>query len=341
MSRDACTTHAVAPAQVLAECRQILEQNSQSFALAARLLPETTRDRAAALYAYCRRVDDAIDACPAEQRPGALSRLRVELDAIYRGEQVTDPAQRGFQALVAVCDIPERYPRELIEGMAMDVRGARYATLTELLLYCHRVAGVVGLMICHVFGVRRDAALVQAAQLGLAMQLTNICRDVAEDYALGRIYLPRSMWEGARLALPARGPLPRDAQSLRALQDAIRTLLAEADRYYDAAERGIHALPLRAGLAVRAASHLYRAIGQELRRRDCDPTRGRAVVPTARKLWIVARACALHLLTLPLRLRERRRSGALFRAPRAELKFPADLLAPPASPHAARGTARA
>lgn len=334
-------------AQALAECRRILERNSQSFALAARLLPPATRDRAAALYAYCRRVDDAIDACPQPQRAAALANLRAELAAIYRGDAVSDPAQRAFQALVALCAIPESYPRALLEGMAMDVHGARYATLSELMLYCHRVAGVVGLMICHVFGVRRDAALVQASQLGMAMQLTNICRDVAEDYALGRVYLPRALWGAAALSRSGYDPLPSDPRSRRALAHAIRALLAEADRYYAAAERGVHALPFRAGLAVRAASRLYRAIGQVLRQRGCDPGAGRAVVPRAAKLWIVARACAAHLLGLPLWLRERWRHGAGFHSPRAELRFPADLLGPapaappPRAPRDARGTARA
>src|SRR6185295_18712782 len=160
----------------------------------------------------------------------------------------------------------------------MDVRGARYDTLAELMLYCHRVAGVVGLMICHVFGLRHDAALVQAAQLGLGMQLTNICRDVAEDYALGRIYVPRALWEAAG-SPPSDGDLPSDPETRQALARAIRELLDEADRYYAAAERGIHALPFRAGFAVRAASRLYRAIGQELRARACDPALGRAIVP--------------------------------------------------------------
>ncbi|HEX6242907.1 MAG TPA: phytoene/squalene synthase family protein [Polyangiales bacterium] len=325
---------AEAPEAVLAACRAALERHARTFALAARLLPQKSRDRAAALYAYCRYVDDAIDGAPRCEQNLALAELWGELDAIEAGRPLARPDQQAFQVLLRVCRIPSAYPRELIAGMAMDVEHTGYETLHDLLLYCHRVAGVVGLMMCHVFGVTRDIALVQAAQLGIAMQLTNICRDVAEDLSLGRLYLPKALLRAHSVPLP-----PRDGQAEEpgawlahaGVRRVMTTLLDEADRYYQEAERGIVALPFRAGLAVRAARVLYAAIGDEVRRRGTDPRRGRAFVRGPRKLWLVTCALARQLLQLPRFVWEHARRPA--RLPSAQLAFPDEILpsaAPPA-----------
>lgn len=309
--------------QVLRACREILEHNSKSFALAARLLSPTARDRAAAVYAFCRRVDDAIDDTPPAAQAEALSVLQQELKRLYAGDTFQAPSLRAFQAVVKVCNLPRRYPSELIAGMAMDVQETRYETLEDLLLYCHRVAGVVGLMMCHVFGLSRDEALVNAAHLGIAMQLTNICRDVQEDWSLGRLYLPRNMLDAAGAApLPQQvsGPFPQDAATVAAMQSVMRSLLAEADRYYASAAHGISALPFRAGLAVRAAGTLYQAIGVLVAERRYDPRRGRAVVPLKKKLALVASSSRQHLATFPIWLGERLAHAP--RPPQRELLFP-------------------
>jgi phytoene synthase len=310
----------------LSECRAVLEQHAKSFSLATKLLPRASRDQAAALYAYCRRVDDAIDECPAAEQAHALARLSQELEAIYRGGPLRGSDQRAFQALVSLCQIPECYPRELLAGMASDAEPTHYETLTDLLLYCHRVAGVVGLMMCHVFGVTRDSALSSAAQLGIAMQLTNICRDVAEDMERGRMYLPARMLREANAGAGRTLGVPHGVPSPPVVRSVVHTLLGEADRYYRAAERGIDALPFRAGLAVRAARYLYAGIGDELRRRDCDPLRGRVYVRRRRKLLLLALACGEHLLHLPLHAWERWRARGPARLPRRELAFPEELL---------------
>ena len=313
-----------------AECQDILAQHAKSFALATKFLAREGRERAAAVYAYCRRVDDAIDCVPPAQQGAALRKLADELDAIFDGAELTRPEHCAFRAVVAACAVPQRYPRELLAGMAMDVNNVRYDTLTELLLYCHRVAGVVGLMMCHAFGVTADHALRQAAQLGIAMQLTNICRDVAEDFARRRLYLPRTLLlaEGAPAHLwQVGGPLPDDAASRAALKSVIEHLLRVAEGFYRAGERGIEALPFRAGLAVRVARHLYAAIGRELLAQGCDPTRGRATVKRSKKLGLVALAMAQHVLGVPRYLLSRWRAGGGSRLPRTELAFSADLVA--------------
>jgi phytoene synthase len=187
--------------------------------------------------------------------------------------------------------------------MAMDVAGQRYETLAQLQLYCHRVAGVVGLMMAHVFGVRDDAALTAAAQLGIAMQLTNICRDVAEDWQRGRLYLPddRLQQHGVGgLAAELGRPLP--AAAVRPIAGVVRDLLALADRQYRAGRRGIGALPWRAGLAVRAAASIYAAIGDRIRERGCDVTARRAIVSRARKLALAVGAGGRAVLAAPRHL---------------------------------------
>ena len=256
----------------MTEAHAVMAKGSKSFALAAKLLPPSRRDAIAVLYAYCRRVDDAIDLAPQEERPEALERLRRELDDIYAGEGELASVIRQYR-------IPRDHFDALIDGMAMDVARTTYRTLDDLRLYCYRVAGVVGLMLCHVMGVSDRNALRNAADLGIAMQLTNICRDVAEDLADGRNYLPPG--------------------------HSVRSLLDEADHYYESGDRGMIALSFRCAFAVRAARLIYAAIGAELRRRDCDPFRGRVVVPLHKKLYLVLVALVLTLLTLKQRIRSR------------------------------------
>lgn len=219
-----------------------------------------------------------------------LTRLHAELAGAYVGGAV-DPVLAAFGDVCRERAIPVLYPAELLAGMAMDVAESRYATMADLRLYCWRVAGVVGLMMTHVFGVRDDRALVHAAHLGIAMQLTNICRDVAEDWQRGRLYVPDDVLarHGAGgLAGELGRELPASARA--PLASCLRELLGVADRYYASGDRGLSALPWRAALAVKAASNVYRAIGGRIAATGYDVTAGRAVVSTSGKLARVAAA---------------------------------------------------
>lgn len=277
-------------------CRRSIQQHSKSFALASRLLPASSRDAVFALYAWCRRADDAIDLCPEQAQPAALSTLHSELDGIYEGLAQTDPVLYEFQAIVQRYSIPQVYPRALLHGMGMDVERTQYESFDDLLLYCYRVASTVGLMLCHVFGVRSERALRFAAHLGIAMQLTNIARDVSEDWARGRLYLPAAFLRSSGVSQPQvdeHAFLPESNR--RALSGAVAELLDVADEYYASAERGFAYLPLRVAIAVSGARHIYAAIGSVLRRRGCDVAAPRAVVSTSRKVllcaWGAFRAC--------------------------------------------------
>ncbi len=280
-----------------AACRAIIARHSKSFALASRLYRQPLRDEVGALYAWCRTCDDAIDTAPAHRQSDALAELEEGLRQVYAGKPQADAIHRCFQAVVERRAIPVEYPLELLAGMRMDVEAIGYGTLDELLLYCWRVAGTVGLMMCHVMGVTDEHAATRAAHLGIAMQLTNICRDVAEDWRLGRVYIPAALlgeplagWMGkARLADP-RPALPDGAEG--AIASAVKQLLDEADRFYVSGEIGMKHLEPRSALAVRAAARIYAEIGREIERRNLDVLRGRAIVSTTRKMRILARVLA-------------------------------------------------
>jgi phytoene synthase len=250
-----------------------LAVHARSFALAGKLLPRSLRDDAAVIYAWCRRADDAIDRAPAALRPGALAGLRAELDEIHGDDRAADPLTAAFQALVRRHGIPRRWTGELVEGFAMDVAGQRYRTVDDLLLYCFRVAGTVALMMARLMGVRDPVVMRQAIDLGLAMQLTNICRDVVEDWQDGRLYLP--------LELIGRRD-PRALDRLMAAR-ATRALLVRADELYRSGDAGLRALPFRCAVAIRTARLVYSAIGRVIARRRFDVHAGRAVVPGWRK----------------------------------------------------------
>lgn len=296
------TSHAMVQQSAAVAARATIAHHSRSFAMASALLGTRVRDETAVVYTWCRRADDAVDnARSADDARAALARLRRELDEVYAGT-ARDPVLAAFGTVVAERAIPRAYPAALLDGMEMDVVGTRYATLDELLLYCWRVAGVVGLMMTHVFGVSSNRALRHAGHLGIAMQLTNICRDIAEDWQRGRLYLPaRSLAQrGTALVGTVGGAFPQAAAP--AIKDVVRELLAVADRYYRSGDRGIAYLAARPALAVRAARAMYSAIGGRIARAGFDPTRGRAVVSGLRKLAISVRAIGSLAWSAPLRL---------------------------------------
>ncbi|MGH7811908.1 MAG: phytoene/squalene synthase family protein, partial [Candidatus Binatia bacterium] len=251
----------------LQECRDIMTKGSKSFSLAAKLFDPPTRDAAIFLYGWCRYCDDqvdevgkSVDRADLEVR---LKRLKEKTAAAFTFEPQTEAVFIALQHIVHRYEIPSHYALELIEGMAMDVRGVRYANLRELLLYCYRVAGTVGLMMSHVMGLRDESALRNAADLGIAMQLTNIARDIVEDAAAGRIYLPSTWLDQAKIA-PDQIGQPENREKLAML--TLR-LLREADRYYRSGDAGLWHLSLRAACAVSAARHVYAEIGSLLVKR--------------------------------------------------------------------------
>jgi phytoene synthase len=273
----------------LAVCREAIRRHSRSFYAASRLLPARVRDAAVATYAFCRAADDAVD--DAGSPDGALARyadVRRRLDRIYRGELVDTPAGRAFALVVADARIPREEPDALLDGMAQDLARVRIADEGALLLYCWRAAGVVGRMMSRIMGRDDAEALGRAEDLGIAMQMTNVARDVGEDARRDRVYLPAAWLEEAGgsatdvLALVPTAPVRR----------VTCRLLALADAYYARGIAGIPLLPPSCRPAILSAALLYRAIGRRVAARDGDGVTERVHGGAIHKAGLIALAAA-------------------------------------------------
>jgi 15-cis-phytoene synthase len=258
-------------------CREIVRTHGRSFYLASLFLLPDQRRAIHAVYAFCRVADDIVDSMD----PGRASETGNLLDA-WRNqiESPTDPVMRAFARARHDYSIPVEPALELLEGVRSDLIPGRYQTWADLERYCYAVAGTVGLLSAPVMGCDDPRALVRAADLGIAMQLTNILRDVAEDAHLGRLYLPLE-------DLAAFGCSPESI--MRGAPDGnlaglVAFEIKRARSIYARALTGVPALDRNGQLATLAAARFYGEILAEIERADCDVFRGRARVSTTRKL---------------------------------------------------------
>jgi len=265
----------------------MLAHHARSFAPAARLLARDDHARVARLYALCRTVDDLADTVGGSAVAARLAALARDLSP--DGGCGRDPLAIEARALFAKRPEGLSSFAHLVTTVAGDTGPTRLANEAALDTYCIGVAGTVGVMVCTLFDVspRWHKA---AADLGRAMQLTNICRDVAEDARVGRRYLPYSMCPHSPTAIAAG-----DTRARADVRRAVAQLLARADTLYASGHAGLPALPLRLRLAVTAAAAMYAGIGDELRARSCDPLLGRAFVPGWRKALLVAQGVGSNL----------------------------------------------
>ncbi len=275
-----------------AACRAAIRAGSKSFYAASMLLPAKVRRPAYGLYAFCRLSDDAVDEAGGD-RAAALARLERRLALAQAGRPENHPADRALADVLAAHAIPEALPRALLEGLAWDTHGRRYDTLSELSAYGARVAGAVGAMMSLVMGVRDPAALARACDLGVAMQFTNIARDVGEDARAGRLYLPLDWLDEAGIDPAAFLAAPQATPALRRI---VARLLAAAESLYARSEPGIAMLPPGCRPAIRAARLIYAEIGRAVEANGLDSVSRRARVPGSRKAALLARA-ALPTLT--------------------------------------------
>ena len=271
------------PTLPVAESRAVMARHARSFQLAARFLPPQVADEAALVYAFCRLVDDTADEAPslAQAREG-LAALSDEMD----GTAPPSAAVHAYQTIAARRGIPPRVAQDLIAGVSSDLGAVRVADDPQLIVYCYQVAGTVGLMMCGVLGVTAQAAWPHALSLGIAMQLTNICRDVLEDAGRDRVYLPLRRLAAAGVSAEQLLDGTADRAQVAAV---VRDLLALADDHYAYAEAGMHFIPWRARLAILIASRVYRGIGVRLlRRHGGDPLHGRTTTSALEKLgWVL------------------------------------------------------
>lgn len=261
----------------------MLAGGSKSFRAAAMLLPRRVAEPAAALYAFCRVADDEID--EGEGGPEPLRRLLRRLDAIYAGTPHDHAADRAFAHVAAGHGIPRTLPAALLEGFAWDAEGRRYEDLADLEAYAARVAATVGAMMTLLMGVRDASAIARACDLGVAMQLTNIARDVGADAQMGRIYLPLSWLRAEGIDADA---FLADPRFTPALGRVVARLLRAADAHYVRAEGGIPLLPRDCRAGIGAARRVYAEIGRAVERQGLDSVSRRAVVPSGRKAWLMA-----------------------------------------------------
>lgn len=281
---------------VVAASAEAIRTGSKSFAAAARLFDPLTRDDCVMLYAWCRHCDDVIDGqefghdARADYRNGQeqrLQELRSQTHAAATGNPGPDPVFKALSRVVARKAIPARHLDELLDGFSMDVLERRYETIGDVLDYGYHVAGVVGVMMAMIMGVRDEATIDRASDLGIGFQLTNIARDVVDDARAGRVYLPAD-W----LAQEGLSTINVEDPSQRAaLFRVAQRLLDEAELYYQSALVGMAQLPWRSAWAIATARRVYRAIG----------TRLRALGPNAWDSRVsTSRAEKLKLLTLAL-----------------------------------------
>jgi len=269
----------------LALCREMIRVGSKTFHLSSRLLPSRVRDAALCLYAFCRVADDAVD--EAENVEAAVADLMLRLDHIYAHNPLDHAADRAFADIAVRFAIPRALPDALIEGFAWDAAGRTYETRSDVTAYAVRVAGTVGAMMAILMQARSPDAIARASDLGIAMQFTNIARDVGDDAKLGRLYLPREWMRDAGLD---PDEFLRAPKFTPALGSVIAKLLREADFYYERATSGIAMLPSNCRRAILASRLLYAEIGREVAHRHFDSVSSRAVVSRQRKLTLLARA---------------------------------------------------
>lgn len=267
---------------------RVLRAGSKSFHLASRALPRRVRTPTLALYAFCRMADDAVDdPTTASGARAGVDTVRRRIDRIYASRGLDGVVERAFAGVVERFAIPRAVVDALAEGMEWDAEGRTYRTVDDVRAYGARVAGTVGVMMTLIMGGRDPDVLARACDLGVAMQLTNIARDVGEDARRGRLYLPTE-WlddEGVDVESFLRAPAP--AVGIRRVTGK---LLDHAEGLYARADDGIAHLPADCRVAIRAARLVYSEIGRVVRARDLDAVTSRAVVPLPKKLWLLCSA---------------------------------------------------
>lgn len=257
------------------EGRELLEKHARSFRIAARVLGPDEADDAALAYAFCRTADDAVDEAPSpEEGRAAIDRLRDEA----RGRAPSRPLVQAWLRMALRRGVPVTAGWHLLDAIATDVGKVRVADDAELLRYSYGVAGTVGLMMCGILGATDARARPHAVDLGIAMQLTNIARDVAEDARRGRVYLPASRLRAAGVDPEAVARGERSA----GVQRVVGELVEMAEPYYASARSAAAWLPWRGRLAMLLALFLYRAIGHAVVRRGAAALHTRTILGRVR-----------------------------------------------------------
>ena len=274
-----------------ARCASITRRSSSNFYYAFMLLPAERRQALYSVYAFCRFVDDIADDAVGDEAGGKpaklLARWREELERVFNGSP-THAISRALAYNVRRFAIPRRYFEEIIDGVEMDLGRTRYATFEELRLYCYRVASAVGLVCIEIFGYRNPRTRDYAENLGIAFQLTNIIRDLSEDAARGRIYLP--LEDLARFDV-SEDEILRGADTIE-LRRLLEHEVERARSFYAQAENALAAEDRAAMVCAEAMRSIYRALLERIASKGCGVVGRRHRISTPRKLYLVGRTWA-------------------------------------------------
>jgi phytoene synthase len=257
---------------------KVMANHGKSFFWASQVFSKPMLNSVARLYTFCRYVDDLADECPPDESQELLTKLMEQLG---KGDA-------GFEDIFGPGKIDKIFAAELLDGALFDVKGQDIVTRKDLMVYCYKVAGVVGLMMTKVIGVKNPVAYSQAVDLGVAMQLTNICRDVLEDANNNRTYLPTKELEEAGLNVTL---IAKKGKTPVALKKIVAFYLETADVYYNSAKQGMGHIPLRARFAILLAARLYQAIGHKLRHNQYNVLSGRTYLNKFEKLLVSFKTC--------------------------------------------------
>ena len=266
--------------------RSMTAHYSKSFYLSTCLLPRQKRWATFALYGFCRYVDNLTDIPGGRSEKEILRELKsleAELRTAFRTGESKHPIVGPFISVAEKFNIPQKYPLELIKGVQMDTHIKRYESFDDLYLFAYRVAGVVGLMMTPILGFKNPEALTYAEKLGVAMQLTNILRDIREDKELDRIYLPL---EEIRMFGLDENHLLDEKMSVNFI-NLMKYQVDRAHQYYDEANKGIRMLDRDAQFAIYSASKIYRGILRKIELQNYNPFIGRVYVPQSKKIQIL------------------------------------------------------
>tara|TARA_R110001606_G_scaffold101487_3_gene222878 strand:- start:3210 stop:4145 length:936 start_codon:yes stop_codon:yes gene_type:complete len=278
---------------LILKARISIERGSKSFARASKLFSKQTRERAWLLYYWCRACDDLADGQDHGHGMSAIANpektiaaMRMMTARAHGGEQTGNPPFDAFGVVAQECHIPKYFADDMIAGFSLDARGWRPESEEDLFQYCYHVAGAVGCMMAVVMGVsaRDQEVLDRACDLGLAFQLANIARDIAEDAQAGRCYLPKNWLTEARIDPDhIMDPARRDALIM-----LIERLCDLAGEYEISARVGASSLPFRSRWAVLAAAGIYGDIAREIKKSDGASLDRRIYTSKGKKLgWIV------------------------------------------------------
>tara|TARA_Y100000782_G_scaffold4962_1_gene5900 strand:- start:156121 stop:157038 length:918 start_codon:yes stop_codon:yes gene_type:complete len=255
---------------------ELMAKKAKSFYFASVIFSKERLHRVATLYKLCRLIDDCADELRPTDSLNAIQSLLYDLEH--------PNINTRFNRLVREVEqygVERRHIKQLVIGANFDSQGRKIENTADLMLYCYRVAGVVGLMMCSLIGVKDESAFPHAIDLGIGMQLTNIARDVKEDAQRGRVYLPKK-WDPKLLA--------NSKQTPKELKQQIRELLRLSETYYDSGFRGLSYIPIRPRIVITIAAQLYRHIGIKILQNDCEVLGGRTQLSFFEKVIVALKS---------------------------------------------------